>query len=153
MKPATVFSLSESETFELGQRVARDLRGGDLVSLEGPLGAGKTVFARGIAAGLYLASEEVSSPTFTLVHEHRGGRLTLYHVDLYRLEAAAEIETLGLRDLLTAAAVVVVEWGERLPEVYRRDAVVVRLSDLGEGSRRIEVGTGSTLDCREGADA
>jgi tRNA threonylcarbamoyladenosine biosynthesis protein TsaE len=134
-----VYSLSEDETLELGRRFARDLCGGELVILEGELGAGKTVFARGIAAGLDVPADEVRSPTFGLIHEHAGGRLRLYHIDLYRLEGLAEIETLGLEELVGKDAIVVVEWGERLPEYYRQHAVRVRIRDLGEGSRRIEV--------------
>ena len=134
-----VFSLSESETYEWGRTLGRQLSGGDLVLLEGELGMGKTVFARGIAAGLGIAPEEVCSPSFTLIQEYGGGRLRLYHIDLYRIEQADELATLGIEDLLSSGAVVVVEWGERLPESYRRDALTVRLHDIGEASRRIEV--------------
>jgi tRNA threonylcarbamoyladenosine biosynthesis protein TsaE len=135
----TVFSLSEEETFEFGRSLGGQLQGGELIVLEGDLGLGKTVFARGIAVGLDLPAEDVSSPTFTLVHEHRGGRLPLFHVDLYRLEGPEEIGTLGLEELLAGGSVVVAEWGERLPPFYRRDATTVRFHDIGEGSRRIEI--------------
>ena len=135
----TVFSLSEEETFELGRATARGLSGGELVLLEGDLGLGKTVFARGIAVGLGIPAEDVSSPSFTLIQEYRGGRLDMVHVDLYRLGSAEEIATLGLEEILDSQAVVVVEWGEKLPPHQRRDAIVVRFHDVGEGSRRIEV--------------
>jgi tRNA threonylcarbamoyladenosine biosynthesis protein TsaE len=135
----TVFSLSEEETLEFGRSLARQLEGGELIVLEGDLGLGKTVFVRGIAAGLDLPTEDVWSPTYTLVHEYRGGRLPLYHVDLYRVEGPEEIATLGLEDLLSSGAVVVAEWGERLPPFHRRDATTVRFHDIGEGSRRIEI--------------
>ena len=135
----TVFSLSEEETLELGRATARGLSGGELVLLEGDLGLGKTVFARGIAVGLGIPAEDVSSPSFTLVQEYRGGRLEMYHVDLYRLSSAEEIATLGLEEILDSEAVVVVEWGEKLPPHQRRDAIVVRFHDVGEGSRRIEL--------------
>jgi len=136
----TVFSLSEEETFELGRSTARSLRGGELLLLEGDLGLGKTVFARGVAVGLGIAVDEVSSPSFALIQEYRGGRLTMFHVDLYRLgEDEEQLQTLGLDELIAAGGVVVVEWGEKLPPFYRRTAVVVRFHDVGEDSRRIEV--------------
>jgi tRNA threonylcarbamoyladenosine biosynthesis protein TsaE len=135
----TVFSLSEDETFALGRRTGQSLRPGSLVVLQGELGAGKTVFARGVAAGLGIAESEVSSPTFTLVQEYRGGRLPLFHADLYRLEAADEIGALGIDDMLQGGGIVLVEWGERLPGHLRRGATTVRFEDLGEDARRILV--------------
>jgi tRNA threonylcarbamoyladenosine biosynthesis protein TsaE len=135
----SVYSLSESETYELGRALGQGLSGGDLVLLEGPLGIGKTVFARGIAVGLGIPPEQVCSPSFTLVQEYTGGRIRMFHVDLYRIEEVGEFGTLGLEDLTSSGGVVVVEWGERLPESYRRGAVIVRLHDIGESSRRIEL--------------
>ncbi len=135
----SVYSLSESETLELGRALGRQLAGGDLVLLEGPLGAGKTAFARGLAAGLGISPDEVCSPSFTLVQEYGGGRVPMFHVDLYRIERIDEIETLGLEELLGAGAVVVIEWGERLPRALCRGALTVRLHDIGEAARRIEV--------------
>jgi tRNA threonylcarbamoyladenosine biosynthesis protein TsaE len=133
----TVFSLCEDETFALGRRTGQALRRGSLVVLQGELGAGKTVFARGVAVGLGIP--EASSPTFTLVQEYRGGRLPLFHADLYRLEAEAEIGVLGIEDMLQAGGVVLVEWGERLPGHLRRGATTVRFEDLGEDARRIHM--------------
>ena len=139
-RPArTVFSLSEEETRQLGKSFARELRGGELVLLEGDLGAGKTVFARGIAECLGIAPEDVTSPSFTLVNEYRGGRLPMHHVDLYRIAEPDELAGLGLDEMLAARGIVVVEWGERLPPFYCRDAIRVRLHDVGEGARRIEL--------------
>ena len=135
----SVYSLSEGETYELGRALGRRLDAGELVLLEGPLGVGKTVFARGIAAGLGIAPEQVCSPSFTLVQEYGGGRIRMHHVDLYRVEALEEIGTLGLEELQEAGSVVVVEWGDRLPHAYRRDAVTIHLHDIGEASRRIEL--------------
>jgi len=137
--PRTVYSLSEDETFELGRVFARRLRGGELILLEGELGLGKTVFARGLSAGLGISPEDVSSPSFTLVQEYVGGRLPVFHIDLYRLEEPDEMESLGLDEILTAGGVVMVEWGERLPMHYRREALSIRFHDVGEGSRRIEL--------------
>lgn len=140
----TTFSLSEQETYELGMRLAGTLKGGELVVLEGDLGLGKTVFARGIAASLGVVPEDVTSPSFTLVQEYSGGRVPMFHVDLYRLgDEPREIESLGLDDLLDSGAVVVVEWGEKLPPQFREHAVTIRFHDMGEGSRKIEVDDGS----------
>ena len=135
----TVFSLSEQETVEFGRMFAQQLRGGELILLRGELGAGKTVFARGVAIGLEIDPDEVSSPSYALIHEYRGGRLDMFHIDLYRLEQPEETETLGIEDLLDSGGVLLAEWGERLPAFYRRDAVLISFHDIGEGSRRIDV--------------
>jgi tRNA threonylcarbamoyladenosine biosynthesis protein TsaE len=135
----TVFSLSEEETCKLGEVFARSLKGGELILLEGELGLGKTVFARGIASGLELPPEDVSSPSFTLIQEYKGGRLHMFHVDLYRLNSPDELATLGLEEILSSGGVVVVEWGEKLPAYFHANAITVRLHDVGEGSRRIEL--------------
>ena len=137
--PNTVYSLSEQETVDLGRALARTLKGGELILLEGDLGLGKTVFARGVAIELGIAEDEVRSPSFTLVHEYEGGRCPLFHVDLYRLDGGDDLEGLGLDELTEAGGVVLVEWGDKLPPWYRRDALTVRFHDLGEGSRRIEL--------------
>lgn len=102
---------SEAETAGIASDLAATLSPGDVLLLSGNLGAGKTAFVRGLAAGLGIDPEEVSSPTFTLVHEYRGGRFTLYHVDLYRLEKAATDE-LGLEEL--HRGVLAIEWPDRL---------------------------------------
>ena len=147
---ASVFSLSEEETLELGSSIARQLAGGELILLEGDLGLGKTVFARGVAIGLGVDAEDVSSPSFTLVQEYCGGRLPLFHVDLYRLEGPDELETIGLDEILTAGGVVLVEWGDRLPPRYRKEAMIVRLHDLGEGTRKIEIESNAGDGVRRG---
>jgi len=136
-----VFSLSEEETFRLGEALGRSLRGGEIILLQGELGTGKTVFARGIAAGLGIDPSEVGSPTFILVDRHLGRR-TLYHADLYRLDREEEIYDLALDEYSAAGAIVVVEWGERLPAVLREGALTVRLTDLGDDTRRIVVEAG-----------
>ncbi|MBD3866881.1 MAG: tRNA (adenosine(37)-N6)-threonylcarbamoyltransferase complex ATPase subunit type 1 TsaE [Acidobacteria bacterium] len=144
MSANTTFSLSEQETYELGMRLAGTLKGGELVVLEGDLGLGKTVFARGIAASLGVVPEDVTSPSFTLVQEYSGGRLPMFHVDLYRLnDEPQEIESLGLDDLLDSGGVVVVEWGEKLPAHVREHAIAIRFHDMGEGSRKIEIDAGA----------
>jgi tRNA threonylcarbamoyladenosine biosynthesis protein TsaE len=135
----TIFSLSERETFEIGRLLGSRLNGGELVLLVGQLGSGKTVFARGIASGLGIPARDVSSPSYTLVQEYQGGRVPLFHIDLYRLEDPSEIATLGLEDLLGSGAVVVVEWGERVPAAWAQDPLTVRFHDIGESSRRIDL--------------
>jgi len=105
---------SEDETLAVGRDLAANLSAGDVVLLYGDLGAGKTVFVRGLAEGLGIAASEVSSPTFTLVQEYRGGRLPLVHVDLYRLNDPREIYDLGL-DEIADGGVLSIEWAEKLP--------------------------------------
>jgi tRNA threonylcarbamoyladenosine biosynthesis protein TsaE len=109
----TVTTRSPWETRCLAERIAALLEPGDVVVLEGDLGAGKTAFVRGLAEGLHIAPDDVSSPTFTLVHEYRGGRLTLYHADLYRLDRAA-VDDLGLEEMGVADGVLAIEWPDRL---------------------------------------
>jgi len=131
---------SAEETFELARRMGEALGGAAVFLLAGDLGAGKTVFAKGLGAGLGVDPDEVSSPTFTLVNAH-DGRLRLYHLDLYRIEGgAAEIYDLGLEEMLSEAdAVVVIEWAERLGSFAVPGAYRVAISDLGGDERRIEI--------------
>ncbi len=106
-------STSEADTLAVAQELAASLAAGDVVLLHGDLGAGKTAFVRGLAAGLGIDADEVSSPTFTLIHEYRGGRLALHHADLYRLPAGVSLDELGL-DETAADGVLAIEWPERL---------------------------------------
>jgi tRNA threonylcarbamoyladenosine biosynthesis protein TsaE len=135
----TVYSLGETETLELGRTIGRALKGGELILLEGDLGLGKTILAKGIAQGLGISPDEVTSPSFTLVQEYRGGRMPVFHVDLYRLDVPEDVGTLGIEEILAAGGVVMVEWGEKLPPYLKSDAVTIRLRDVGEGSRHIEI--------------
>jgi tRNA threonylcarbamoyladenosine biosynthesis protein TsaE len=126
------------ETVAFGERLAAELQRGDVLALSGELGAGKTALVKGIARGLDIA-QEVTSPTFTLIHEYSGGRLPLFHVDLYRLESAGQALAIGIEDYLNGSGVTVIEWAEKieslLPERTRR----IRIQSLGENVRRIEV--------------
>jgi tRNA threonylcarbamoyladenosine biosynthesis protein TsaE len=124
---------SESETSAAGRDFARTLSPGAVVLLAGDLGAGKTAFVRGMAEGLGIASDEVSSPTFTLIQEYRGGRMPLYHVDLYRL-TSVEVNDLGLDDMTLEGGVTAIEWPDRLPRGFP-DATLVRI-EHGEGDER-----------------
>jgi tRNA threonylcarbamoyladenosine biosynthesis protein TsaE len=128
---------SETATSAVGESLARSLRPGDVVLLFGDLGAGKTAFVRGMARGAGANPDDVSSPTFTLVQEYAGTSLTLYHVDLYRLEPA-EIDDLGLEDLVAGDGVVAIEWAERW-DGRPNDVVEVRIEDAGEDRRRIRI--------------
>jgi tRNA threonylcarbamoyladenosine biosynthesis protein TsaE len=128
---------SEDDTRERGARLATDLAPGSVVLLSGDLGAGKTVFVRGMAAGLGIDPDDVTSPTFTLVHEYRGGRLPLVHVDLYRLDRA-DLDEIGLDQDLAGRGVVAVEWAERLTREIS-GAIKVRIEDAGEDRRSIRV--------------
>ena len=129
---------SEEETIELGRTLARRLPDKAVVLLIGNLGAGKTALAKGILSGLGVAEvEEVTSPTFTLVHDYGDGRA--YHLDLYRLDTVAEVETLGLDDLFDRRAVVLIEWGERFPQLLPRERVEIKLTANTDESRTIEV--------------
>jgi tRNA threonylcarbamoyladenosine biosynthesis protein TsaE len=133
----TLQTNSEEETVAAGERLGASLQSGDVVLLSGELGAGKTAFVRGLARGVGASPDEVSSPTFTLIQEYRGGRTTLHHVDLYRL-APVEIADLGLDDLISGGDIVAIEWAERWT---RRpdDAIDVRIEDAGEDRRRIRI--------------
>jgi len=127
---------SPEETIELGRRIARDLPSRAVVLLIGDLGAGKTTLAKGIVSGLSAAApEEVSSPTFTLIHEY--GRV--YHIDLYRLDRPEEVATLGLDEIFDRDAIVLIEWGERFPQLMPEKRVEIHLHTLAGDVRRIEV--------------
>lgn len=128
---------SERETEAAGRDLAKTLTPGTVLLLSGDLGAGKTAFVRGIAEGLGIEPAAVTSPTFTLVHEYRGGHLPLVHVDLYRLKPI-EVDDLGLDELTAGGGVVAIEWPDRLPRSFE-DAVRVTI-EHGEGDeRRIEI--------------
>lgn len=124
---------SEGETIELGRQIAKTLPKKACVLLIGNLGAGKTTLAKGIIEGLGAATlEEVTSPTYTLIHEYG----SVYHIDLYRLD---EIATLGLEEILDREAVVLIEWGERFPELMPGERIEIRVRATGEDDREISV--------------
>jgi len=131
----TFRTASEEETIALGEKLAHDLPRRATVLLIGNLGAGKTTLAKGIVNGLGAADpDQVSSPTFTLIHEY-GQPQKVYHVDLYRLERAAEAAALGLEELFDKDAVVLIEWGERFPQIMPAERIEIRIA-AGAGDQR-----------------
>jgi tRNA threonylcarbamoyladenosine biosynthesis protein TsaE len=128
---------SEEETIALGETLAAQLPAKAVVLLIGNLGAGKTTLAKGIVKGLGAArAEEVSSPTFTLIHEYSP---SVYHIDLYRLDQPAQVATLGLDEIFDRQAIVLIEWGERFPELIPENRIEIRLRTTGEDAREIEI--------------
>ena len=129
-------SRSEAATRALARALAAKLTPGTVLLLSGDLGAGKTAFVKGIAEGLGIDAGDVTSPTFTLVHEYRGGRLPLIHVDLYRLDRA-ELDDIGLDADLADAGVVAIEWADRLVRPLR--GMVIRIEDRGGNEREVSI--------------
>jgi tRNA threonylcarbamoyladenosine biosynthesis protein TsaE len=135
---ATYRTASEAETIALGERLARELPPRGVVLLIGNLGAGKTTLAKGIVNGLGAAAvDEVSSPTFTLIHEYGEGRV--YHIDLYRLDEPREVATLGLDEIFDRDGLVLIEWGERFPGMLPPERTEIRIRSTGDDAREIEV--------------
>jgi tRNA threonylcarbamoyladenosine biosynthesis protein TsaE len=128
-----------AETMAFGEQFASELRAGDVIALRGELGAGKTCLVKGIARGLGIA-QEVTSPTFTLIHEYRGGRLPLYHVDLYRLDGVEAAVGIGIEEYLGGNGVTVVEWAEKIESLLPAATRRISLSVVDDNTRRIEVG-------------
>jgi tRNA threonylcarbamoyladenosine biosynthesis protein TsaE len=131
---------SAEQTIAFGRTLAELLTPPKLVLLRGDLGAGKTTLVKGIAAAFDAAAEEdVTSPTFTLVHEYRGPRANLYHIDLYRIDTPRELETLGLEDLRSENSILLIEWGEKFPRLQQDRDVEISLEREGENGRRIKI--------------
>src|SRR5437868_15089857 len=151
MQTREVISHDESDLFDVGERLGRQLGGGEIILLDGPLGAGKTMLVKGIAAALGIDQEDVTSPSFTLVNPHPG-RLLLYHIDLYRLdEGATAAHAVDLDEILTdELAVVIIEWAERLGR-YPLPEDVWRISISGDGDepRRITLRARDALNVLE----
>ncbi|HEY1802337.1 MAG TPA: tRNA (adenosine(37)-N6)-threonylcarbamoyltransferase complex ATPase subunit type 1 TsaE [Terriglobales bacterium] len=132
---------SAEETIALGRELAEMLSPPKLVLLRGDLGAGKTTLVKGIAAAFHAAEEEdVTSPTFTLIHEYRGPAATLYHIDLYRVDTPRQLETLGLDDLIAENSILLIEWGEKFARFEREKDIEIALDRLDENDRKITVG-------------
>ena len=136
-------SNAPAETEALGQALAQQLRPGTVIAYEGDLGAGKTAFTRGLARGLG-CRESVTSPTYTIVNEYLGGRLPLFHFDMYRLSCADDLWDIGWEDYLDRGGVCAVEWSENVREALT-DAITVRIEKTGDESRRITIEGGDLI--------
>jgi len=135
-----VTTRSAEETIAFGRTLTELLTPPKLVLLRGDLGAGKTTLVKGIASAFEAASEEdVTSPTFTLIHEYRGPRANLFHIDLYRIDTPRQLETLALDDLRTENSVLMIEWGEKFPRLVRERDLEITLEREGENGRRIRL--------------
>jgi len=135
---------SAEETIALGRKLAATLAPPKLILLRGELGAGKTTLVKGIAEGFHAASaDNVTSPTFTLVHEYHGPEVNVYHIDLYRVDTPRQLETLGLDDLIAENSVLLVEWGEKFPRLQRDQNAEITLERVGNertgDERRIQL--------------
>ena len=140
MTPHEHITHSAEETIAFGRTLAELLTPPKLVLLRGDLGAGKTTLVKGIAAAFEAAAEEdVTSPTFTLVHEYRGPQANLFHIDLYRVDTPRELETLGLDDLRDGNSILLIEWGEKFPRFLRERDVEISLERVSENERKIRI--------------
>jgi tRNA threonylcarbamoyladenosine biosynthesis protein TsaE len=136
----TFHTHSAEETTEVGRQLAAELKPGSIVLLRGDLGAGKTTLVKGIAEGFNAAeAEAVTSPTFTLIHEYRGPDVTLYHIDLYRIDTQRELDTLALDDLMEPNSILLIEWGEKFKRFAKERDVEIGIEHEGGDERRIEV--------------
>ena len=132
---------SAEETVALGRELAAALKPGSMVLLHGDLGAGKTTLVKGIAEGFQAAeADRVTSPTFTLIHEYRAPEITLYHIDLYRIDTQRELDTLALDDLMDGSSILLIEWGEKFERFRRERDVEIAIEHRG-GDERLFVVT------------
>ena len=132
-----IITVNENETIHEGMKLGQKLSPGNVVALYGDLGAGKTAFTRGIAAGLGIKAN-VSSPTFTIVNEYPGD-VPLFHFDMYRLEDENELFDIGWDDYLDRAGVCVVEWSEKIPNAFSGDTIIIRIEKIGDDKRKIMI--------------
>ena len=131
---------SAVETTELGRKLAAELRPGNIVLLRGDLGAGKTTLIKGIAEAFHAAEvEAVTSPTFTLIHEYRGPDVTLFHIDLYRIDTQRELDTLALDDLMEPNTILLIEWGEKFERFQTERDVEIAIEHMGGDDRRLNI--------------
>ena len=135
--PASAVAPAPEDTQALGERLGRTLGSGDVVGLIGELGAGKTCFVQGLVRGLGVTAR-ATSPTFVLVNEYRG-RVPVHHVDVYRVDSLAELLALGLPELFASAGVTIVEWADKLLSLLPQDAILVRITGVGDEPRQIMI--------------
>ncbi len=134
-------SNSPEETIELGRKVGSQLKGGEVIAICGTLGSGKTHLIKGIASGAGAAeSKKVTSPTFVIINEYKGGRLDIFHIDAYRLKSIPEFEMLGFDDYCSPGSVVLIEWADKIEPVLKSiDYIRVELSHAGKSKRKIHI--------------
>ena len=134
----TIITHSPEETIALGERIGALLRGGEVIAYRGGLGAGKTTITRGISLGMGLG-DEVTSPTFALVNEYTGGRLNLYHFDMYRITSAEDLETAGFYDFMNERSVIAAEWSENIADELPDDAIYIDIARIDDDTREITI--------------
>ena len=131
-------SKSEKDTYKIAKKFERTLSGGEVVILNGDLGAGKTTFTKGLAKALGI-TENVTSPTFTLMNIYTSGRITLYHFDMYRIEDESEAQELGLDEFFYGNGVCMIEWAENIKNMLPKNLITINITKLGENEREIEI--------------
>lgn len=132
----TVTTYSPEETIAFAEKVGRLLRGGDVVAYRGGLGAGKTTFTRGLLLGMGLG-DDVTSPTFALVNEYRGEKISLIHFDMYRINGGADLETTGFYDYMDEDTVIAVEWSENIADALPKDCIYIDIKRVDDNTRTI----------------
>jgi tRNA threonylcarbamoyladenosine biosynthesis protein TsaE len=148
----SIITQSDQETFQLAYSIGQDLDRPLFFFLEGNLGAGKTVFAKGLICGLgHSDPDDIPSPSFTLINEYEL-RFKVYHIDLYRIEGKMDLATLGLEEIFSTPAVIVVEWAEKLGEEFQDEVILVIIEDLGDENRRISFKRGHQLELSAGTE-
>ncbi len=132
------YTKSESETILLGEAIGSFLQKGDILALQGTLGAGKTTLTKGIAKALKI-TDDVTSPTFCLISEYESPMTPLYHIDVYRLEGIEDFENLGAEDLLYGDGVCIIEWSEKIMSILPKRTIILTITPLSDGQRKIEL--------------
>ncbi len=139
------FSNGPQDTEKIAEKFSKELSGGEVIAFIGNLGMGKTCFTRGLAKGLQFKGE-VTSPTFALVNEYRGGRLPIFHFDMYRVESWEDLYSTGYFDYLDEGGVTVIEWSENISSALDSDTIYINIVSTGENSRKIIIGKGEILE-------
>ncbi len=134
-KSIEIITASPEETIMLGEKIGARLKGGDCIAYKGGLGAGKTTVTRGISIGMGLG-DEVTSPTFALVNEYRGSKLSLCHFDMYRITSPDDLETTGFYDYMDDNTVIAVEWSENIEEELPKNSIIIEIRRTGENTRK-----------------
>ena len=141
INPALFTTKGEEETFSLGFSLAQILGEGSVVALSGPLGAGKTCFAKGISSGLGV-KEDVTSPTYTIISEYQGDKFTVYHIDAYRLRGSDDFSAIGGEEVIFGRGISIIEWWKNIEEFITEEALKVDIKISGENERLIRIETG-----------